>query len=123
MAYYPTTKQIRAFLSVARHLQFTRAGRELHMSQPAVTAQINLLEQQLGLRLFDRTKREVALTAAGRDLLPILEGIGTGYETLLARLGKHKTGKSCLYINKLADVDMAVLRELVQRSVDHMNGR
>ncbi|MCA9965122.1 MAG: DUF1801 domain-containing protein [Anaerolineales bacterium] len=46
-----------------------------------------------------------------------------GYETLLARLGKHKTGKSCLYINKLADVDMAVLRELVQRSVDHMNGR
>lgn len=96
MAYYPTTKQIRAFLSVARHLQFTRAGRELHMSQPAVTAQINLLEQQLGLRLFDRTKREVALTAAGRDLLPILEGIGTGYETLLAAsadLGSGQRGK------------------------------
>ena len=42
------------------------------------------------------------------------------YEELLGRLGKHKTGASCLYINKLADVDMAVLKELVTRSVEHM---
>jgi hypothetical protein len=38
------------------------------------------------------------------------------YATLLGRLGKHKTGKSCLYINKLADVDMGALRELIARS-------
>jgi hypothetical protein len=42
------------------------------------------------------------------------------YEPLLNRLGKHKTGKSCLYINKLADVDLDVLEELVIRSVEHM---
>lgn len=42
------------------------------------------------------------------------------YDDLLSRLGKHKTGKACLYINKLADVDEDVLRELVQRSVEHM---
>jgi hypothetical protein len=42
------------------------------------------------------------------------------YEELLAKLGKYKTGKSCLYINKLEDVDPEVLRELVRRSVDHM---
>lgn len=42
------------------------------------------------------------------------------YEDLMAKLGKHKTGKSCLYINKLADVDTAVLRELVTQSVAHM---
>jgi hypothetical protein len=42
------------------------------------------------------------------------------YADLLARLGKHKTGKACLYVNKLADVDMGVLRELVERSVAHM---
>lgn len=42
------------------------------------------------------------------------------YGALLGKLGKHKTSKSCLYINKLKDVDMAVLRELVQRSFDHM---
>lgn len=39
---------------------------------------------------------------------------------MLARLGKHSTGKSCLYINKLADVDMAVLEELVAASWDAM---
>ena len=43
-----------------------------------------------------------------------------GYEELLGRLGKHRTGASCLYINKLADVDMGVLRELVSLSVKHM---
>ena len=41
------------------------------------------------------------------------------YGDLLSRLGKHKTSVSCLYINKLADVDQDVLRELVQRSVEH----
>ena len=42
------------------------------------------------------------------------------YDELLGKLGKHHTGASCLYINKLADVDMDVLRELVSQSVEHM---
>ncbi|MEN4013050.1 MAG: DUF1801 domain-containing protein [Chloroflexota bacterium] len=42
------------------------------------------------------------------------------YETLMTRLGKHKTGKSCLYINKIEDIDLNVLRELVRASVAHM---
>ena len=42
------------------------------------------------------------------------------YGELLERLGKHKTGKSCLYVNKLADVDEAALRELVFESVAFM---
>lgn len=45
------------------------------------------------------------------------------YDELMAKLGKHKTGKSCLYINKLEDIDMAVLRELVAQSVAHMQKR
>lgn len=40
-----------------------------------------------------------------------------GYKGLLAKLGKHKTAVSCLYINKLVDVDMGVLREIVTKSV------
>lgn len=43
-----------------------------------------------------------------------------GYEHLLARLGKHKTGKGCLYVKRLADVDEGVLRELVAASVRKM---
>ena len=42
------------------------------------------------------------------------------YEGLLNKLGKHSTGKACLYIKKTADVDMAVLRELVRECADHM---
>jgi hypothetical protein len=42
------------------------------------------------------------------------------YDMLLSELGKYKTGKSCLYINKLDDVDLATLRELIQQSVAHM---
>lgn len=42
------------------------------------------------------------------------------YDALMKKLGKHKTGKSCLYINKLEDVDMDVLRQLVKKSVEHM---
>ena len=42
------------------------------------------------------------------------------YDGLLEKLGKYKTGKACLYVNKLEDVDMDVLEELVEKSVDHM---
>lgn len=42
------------------------------------------------------------------------------YDELMARLGKHTTGRSCLYIKKLEDVDQAVLRELIQASVDYV---
>lgn len=45
------------------------------------------------------------------------------YESLLARLGKHRTGKSCLYVNKLDDIDPEVLEELVRESVDEMKRR
>jgi hypothetical protein len=42
------------------------------------------------------------------------------YDDLLKKLGKYKTGKSCLYIKKLEDVDLTVLKELVAKSIDHM---
>lgn len=42
------------------------------------------------------------------------------YEALLADLGKFKTGRSCLYLKRLADVDLGVLRKLIAASVDHM---
>ena len=45
------------------------------------------------------------------------------YGDLLAKLGKHKTGKSCLYVKRLADVDQDVLREMVERSVAWIRAR
>jgi hypothetical protein len=46
-----------------------------------------------------------------------------GQEALLAKLGKHKTGKSCLYLKRLSDVDPAVLGELIRGAVEAMAGR
>lgn len=42
------------------------------------------------------------------------------YDDLMSKLGKFKTGKSCLYVNKLSTINLDVLRELVKQSVDHM---
>lgn len=47
----------------------------------------------------------------------------SGRDALLKKLGKHKTGKGCLYINKLADVDEGVLRELIARCWKHMQAK
>jgi hypothetical protein len=46
-----------------------------------------------------------------------------GYEELMGRLGKHKSGKACIYVKRLDDIDLAVLRELVRASVLHMRAR
>lgn len=51
--------------------------------------------------------------------LYIMDGFAA-YDEILSRLGKHKTGKACLYINKLADVDLEVLKELIQTSLKNM---
>ena len=48
--------------------------------------------------------------------LYIMDGVEK-YQDLLARLGKHKIGKSCLYVNKLADIDLEVLREMIRQSM------
>ena len=45
------------------------------------------------------------------------------YDELLKKLGKYKTGKACLYINKLADVEISVIKELIQKSVAYLSGQ
>ncbi len=49
----------------------------------------------------------------------IIDGF-TNHDDILERLGKHKLGKSCLYINKLEDVDISVLKELIAESMKHV---
>ena len=51
----------------------------------------------------------------------IMPGYGN-FGDILSRLGKHKTGKSCLYINKLADVDVDILRELIHKGLKRLEG-
>ena len=71
----PDVRHIEAFLAVARCSHFTRAAADLHVSQSALTVQIRQLEAALGVRLFDRNNRSVALTPAGRELVGPLERV------------------------------------------------
>ena len=62
-----SSRQIDAFLALAAQRNFTRAAAQCHLSQPAFSALIRALEDALGLRLFDRSTRHVALTAEGEN--------------------------------------------------------
>src|SRR5450755_4155886 len=64
-----TLRQLRVFVSVARHLSFVRAAEELKLSAPAVSMQIKELEAEVGMPLFDRTSRQVSLTIVGEYVL------------------------------------------------------
>ncbi|QGY41989.1 LysR family transcriptional regulator [Pseudodesulfovibrio cashew] len=61
--------QLRTFVAVAEEGNFTKAGKRVHATQPAVSSHIKSLEEELGVLLFDRTPRGVELTAAGSELI------------------------------------------------------
>src|ERR1700723_4362995 len=58
-------RQIRSFLSIAETLHFGRTAQIIHLSQPALSLQIRALEEEVGVRLFERNRRKTTLTAAG----------------------------------------------------------
>jgi DNA-binding transcriptional LysR family regulator len=70
-----TLRQLRVFQSVARSRNFSRTGEAVGLTQPAVSRAIGELEHAMGLRLLDRTTREVALTEAGRSLAARLDRV------------------------------------------------
>ncbi|MCC6207771.1 MAG: LysR family transcriptional regulator [Gammaproteobacteria bacterium] len=63
-----TLRQLKVFASVARHMSYTRAAEDLHLSQPAVSMQIKQLEGNVGLRLFEQLGRGIHLTEAGQEV-------------------------------------------------------
>lgn len=76
-------RQLRVFQAVAAQASFTRAGDQIGLTQPAVSRCVTELEQQLGLKLLDRTTRAVVLTEAGRSLAGRLDRVLDELDTML----------------------------------------
>ena len=84
------TTQLECFISVAEHLNFSRASEELKITQPAVSHQIRTLEEELGVKLFIRTSKSVSLTEEGLMFLPDAQLILKTSLSAKERLGRHE---------------------------------
>jgi LysR family transcriptional regulator, glycine cleavage system transcriptional activator len=86
MAALPSLNGLRAFEAAARHLSFTLAAAELNVTQTAISHQIRRLEEQLGLRLFERRNRGLALTREAQGYLPSVRAAFEDLRQATARL-------------------------------------
>jgi LysR family transcriptional regulator, low CO2-responsive transcriptional regulator len=83
-----TLRQFRIFDAVARHLSFSRAAEELHLSQPAVSMQVRGIEVILGLPLTEQLGKKIFLTEAGREVLHASQAITARLDDLQANLAQ-----------------------------------
>ena len=83
-----TSRQLRAFLLAAQHHSFSRAAGALFITPSGLSVLIRELESQLGARLFDRTTRHVELTAAGTDLLAVVQRNLQELDGAMSRIGQ-----------------------------------
>lgn len=108
--------RLEAFLEVARLGSMRAAARSLHLGQPALSARIVTLEEEVGARLFERTKRGVRLTLAGRALLPhaarTIEAIEAG-RSAVSHVEQGDEGE--LAIAAASAVNASLVPELVAR--------
>lgn len=86
-------RQIEVFLVVARTLSFSQAASICHLSQPALSATIKRLEETLGVRLFERTTRQVGLTEVGLEFHRMAEQIAEQVELAQTRIQQYANGK------------------------------
>jgi DNA-binding transcriptional LysR family regulator len=108
--------RLEAFLEVARLGSMRAAARSLHLGQPALSARIVALEDELGAKVFERTKRGVRLTLAGRALVPhaerALEAIEAG-RSAVSQVEQGDDGE--LVIAAAGAINASVVPELVAR--------
>src|SRR5262249_11810105 len=85
----PALNALKSFEAAARHESFTRAAEELCVTQGAVSHQVKALEEELGVKLFNRERQRLVITEAGREYLVVvrdaLDRIAVGTERLVQR--------------------------------------
>ena len=87
-----TLRQLSLFVCVVRHMSYTKAAEEMHLTQPAVSIQIKQLEGHVGLPLFEYIGKKLYLTDAGRELLQACDDIFTRMDSLEMALTQMKGG-------------------------------
>src|ERR1051325_3868134 len=108
-------RHLRYFVAVAENLNFTKAAAKLHLAQPSLTRQIHNLEEEIGVRLLNRSKSQVALTEEGRSfLVDARRVLALASESILAvqRLSRGESGQ--LNIAYLANFDFELLPETLR---------
>jgi LysR family carnitine catabolism transcriptional activator len=93
MSRSPSLSSLRLFLQVARSLSFSETARMANLSQPALSRTIKLLEDDLGVRLFDRNSRNVRLSSAGEALLPTVERLTADFDQAFRELQQTFQGE------------------------------
>ncbi len=111
--------QLRAFVTVAREGNLTRAAERLHLTQPAVSLQLKSLQQSLSLQLFVRTPAGLTLSADGAKLLPLAEKvIADSQELLQAAHSLHSTLSGKLAIGTILDPEFTRLGAFLKMLVE-----
>jgi len=109
-------RQLRYFVAVAEELHFRRAAVRLHVSQPPLSQQIARLEEELGARLLERTRRRVELTSAGEAFLRDARAMLAELDVAVATVHRIETGQSgVLRVNFVGSALLSILPGIVQR--------
>ena len=112
--------QLRAFVTIAREGNLTRAAERLHLTQPAVSLQIKALQASLGLQLFTRTPAGMALTDDGAKLLPFAERVMESVaEFRQGAASLHSTLSGQLAIGTILDPEFIRLGPFLKRLVEN----
>lgn len=101
---------VEAFVAIVRRGGFTRAAATLHLSQPAISRRVHLLERELGAPVFDRLRRGVVLTDAGRAFLPhaeaLLASMRDGIDAVGALRGANRGAVTLAVVGTLASTTL-----------------
>lgn len=107
-------QQVRYFLALAKHLNFTRAAEMANVSQPALTRAIQQLEAELGGPLFHRERRSSHLSELGRMMLPYFESIQAQADAVkLTAKGLKKLEDTTLKIGAMCTIGPAIISDLI----------
>jgi molybdate transport repressor ModE-like protein len=114
-----TLRQLEILEAVARHGSFSRASKDVHLTQPAVSMQIKQLEESLGLPLFEHVGKKIHLTEAGRETLATSQAIGRELDNLehtLADLRGLRGGNLKISVTSTASYFAARLMALFRQA-------